>query len=80
MQRNGTKPQDAQNGVTDYRSRIEIRPGVRSGKPIVKGTRITVYDVLDYLAGGMSHSEIVQDFPQLNTDDILACLSYSRDR
>ena len=64
----------------DYRLWISIDPGIRSGKPCVKGTRITVFDVLDYLAGGMSAEEIVEDFPQLSIDAIRACLAYSADR
>ena len=61
----------------DYRKIITIEPGKRSGKPIIRGMRITVYDVLDYLASGMTHEEILQDFPELTEEDILACLSYA---
>jgi uncharacterized protein (DUF433 family) len=64
----------------NYRERIEIDSNIRSGKPVVKGTRITVFDVLDYLAGGMSEGEVLKDFPQLTQDDIRACLSYAADR
>jgi uncharacterized protein (DUF433 family) len=61
-------------------SRIDMSPGVRSGKPRVRGTRITVSDVLEYLAGGMSEDEILADFPELTRDDILACLAFAAQR
>ena len=64
----------------DYRSIITVEPGKRGGKPCVRGLRITVGDVLDYLAGGMSIEEIIDDFPDLTRDDILACLAYAADR
>ncbi|MCZ7605760.1 MAG: DUF433 domain-containing protein [Planctomycetota bacterium] len=64
----------------DYRARITIDPAIRSGKPCVKGTRITVYDVLSYLAGGMTPEEILADFPALSAEDIRACLSFAADR
>lgn len=64
----------------DWRTRIEVNPAVRSGKPCIKGTRITVYDVLEYLAGGMSEDEIVADFPDLSRDDIRACLAFAASR
>ncbi len=64
----------------DYRARITIDPAIRSGKPCVKGTRITVYDVLSYLAGGMTPEEILADFPTLSAEDIRACLSFAADR
>lgn len=60
--------------------RITITPGVRSGKPCIRGTRITVYDVLEYLAGGMSEQEIVRDFPSLTLKDIRACLAFAAAR
>lgn len=60
--------------------RITITPGVRSGKPCIRGTRITVYDVLEYLAGGMSEQEIVRDFPSLTLEDIRACLAFAAAR
>ena len=56
--------------------RITINPEVRSGKPCIKGTRITVYDVLEYLAGGMSEDEILEDFPSLEREDIRAVLEF----
>jgi len=60
--------------------RIDIDPAVRFGKPCVRGTRISVGDVLEYLAGGMSEDEILADFPQLTRDDIRACLAYAAER
>ncbi len=64
----------------DYRKFITIEPDKRGGKPCVRGMRITVYDVLDYLASGMSHEEILKDFPYLTEDDIRACLAFAADR
>jgi uncharacterized protein (DUF433 family) len=64
----------------DWQERITVTPGVRSGKPCIKSTRITVYDVLEYLAGGMSEDEILADFPDLTRDDIRACLSFAAAR
>ena len=64
----------------DYSQIITREPGKRSGKPCIRGTRITVVDILEYLAGGMSHAEILADFPQLKEDDILACLAFAADR
>ncbi len=64
----------------DYRKIITIEPGKRGGKPCIRGMRITVYDVLGYLASGMSTEEILEDFPYLTREDILACLSYAADR
>jgi uncharacterized protein (DUF433 family) len=59
---------------------IDITPGVRSGKPCIKGTRIAVYDVLEYLAGGMTEAEIMVDFPDLTAEDIRACLAFAATR
>jgi uncharacterized protein (DUF433 family) len=64
----------------NYRELITIEPGKRGGKPCIRGMRITVYDVLSYLAAGMSEQEILDDFPYLTREDILACLSYAADR
>ena len=64
----------------DYRSVITLEPGKRGGKPCIRGLRITVYDVLEYLASGMSEDEILADFPDLNRDDIRACLAFAADR
>jgi len=63
-----------------YKDRITIEPGKRSGKPCVRGLRITVYDVLSYLASGMSYDDILQDFPSLTKEDILASLEYAAER
>ncbi|MBI4313014.1 MAG: DUF433 domain-containing protein [Chloroflexi bacterium] len=63
-----------------WQDRIAVDPLVRSGKPHIKGTRITVYDVLEYLAGGMSEAEILSDFPDLTPDDIRACLAFAAAR
>ncbi len=64
----------------NYKDIITIEPGKRGGKPCIRGMRITVYDVLDYLASGMTHQEILNEFPYLHEEDILACLSYAADR
>ena len=64
----------------DYHSIITIEPGKRSGKPCIRGMRITVSDVLGYLAAGMSEAEILRDFPYLTRDDIRACLAFAADR
>jgi uncharacterized protein (DUF433 family) len=64
----------------DWRSRITIEPGKRSGKPCIRGLRITVSDVLEYLASGMTEDQILQDFPDLTRDDIRACLAFAADR
>lgn len=64
----------------NYQNRITTEPGKRGGKPIIRGLRITVYDVLDYLASGMSEEEILSDFPELEQEDIRACLAFAADR
>jgi len=64
----------------DYTQIITMQPGKRSGKPCIRGTRITVGDVLEYLASGMTHAEILADFTQLTESDILACLAFAADR
>jgi uncharacterized protein (DUF433 family) len=61
-------------------SSITIDPARRSGKPCIRDTRITVYDVLEYLASGMSEAEIIADFPELTADDIRSCLGFAADR
>lgn len=66
--------------MVDYRKIITIEPGKRSGKPCIRGLRITVGDVLEYLAGGMTVEEILGDFPDLTREDILACLTYAAER
>lgn len=64
----------------DPRPRITLDPAIRSGKPCVNGTRITVSDVLEYLAGGMTDAEVLVDFPELTQDDIRACLAFAAER
>ncbi len=64
----------------DYKDIITIEPGKRGGQPCVRGLRITVYDVLDYLASGMTVDQILRDFPYLTETDIRACLSFAADR
>jgi uncharacterized protein (DUF433 family) len=66
--------------MIDYRDIITLEPDRRSGKPCIRGLRITVYDVLSYLAAGMSIDEILSDFPSLTREDVLACLSYAAER
>lgn len=64
----------------DYHDIITIEPGKRSGKPCIRGLRITVQDILEYLAGGMTEDEIITDFSELTHDDIRACLAFAADR
>lgn len=66
--------------MEDYRKIIRRNPNKRFGKPCVRETRITVYDVLGWLAAGMTNEEILNDFPELTYSDIMACLSYAADR
>lgn len=63
-----------------WRSRITIEPGKRGGRPCIRGLRITVYDVLSYLAAGMTVPEILDDFPYLTADDIQACFAFAAER
>ena len=63
-----------------YQHILTLEPGKRGGKPTIRGLRITVYDVLSYLAAGMTMQEVLDDFPSLTHDDILACLAYAADR
>jgi uncharacterized protein (DUF433 family) len=63
-----------------YKGIIAIEPGKRGGKPCIRGMRVTVYDVLGYLASGMSQEQILRDFPYLTAEDIRACLEYAADR
>lgn len=64
----------------NYAEYISVNPNIRFGKPCISGTRISVYDVLSWLASGMSFEEIITDFPQLNKEQILACLSFAADK
>ena len=63
-----------------YGERITMEPGKRGGKPCIRGLRITVYDVLEYLAAGMTEQEILADFPDLEPEDVKACLAFAADR
>ncbi|MFN0110857.1 MAG: DUF433 domain-containing protein [Blastocatellia bacterium] len=64
----------------NYNNIITIEPGKRSGKPCIRGMRITVYDILEYLAGGMTEDEILEDFSELTREDIKAVLAFAADR
>jgi uncharacterized protein (DUF433 family) len=64
----------------NYQHLITVEAGKRSGKPCIRGMRITVYDLLDYLASGMSEDEILSDFSELTREDIRACLAFAADR
>jgi uncharacterized protein (DUF433 family) len=66
--------------MVNYRNIITIEPGKRGGKPCIRGLRMTVGDVLEYLAGGMTIDEVLDDFPDLTREDILACLAFAADR
>ncbi len=66
--------------LMDYRERIIIDPQIRFGKPTIKGTRITVADVLEYMAGGDTENDVLASFPQLAVDDVRACLAFAADR
>ena len=64
----------------DYAGIITVEPGKRGGKPCIRGLRITVYDILEYLASGMTEPEILADFPDLTREDIRACLAFAAER
>jgi len=66
--------------MENYKSIIKRNPNKRFGKPCIRETRITVYDVLGWLAAGMSNQEIISDFPELTMDDVRACLAYAADK
>lgn len=66
--------------MTDWRSIITLEPGKRGGKPCIRGLRISVQDVLGWLAAGMSAEDIVREYPELTKEDVLACLAYAADR
>ena len=66
--------------MANYAHLLTLEPGKRSGKLCIRGMRITVYDVLSYLAAGMTIDEVLSDFPMLTREDIFACLSYAADR
>jgi len=75
-----TPPKTLRGAGVNYQDHITIEPGKRGGKPCIRGMRITVYDVLEYLASGMSGQEILEDFPDLTDEDIRACLAFAADR
>ena len=64
----------------EYKNYIEIDPKIRFGKPVIKGTRISVFDIPGWLASGMSYKEIMSDYPSIKKEHILACLAYSADK
>ncbi len=66
--------------MKDYREIISVNPNIRFGKPCITGTRISVGDVLGWLARGMSHEDIIEDFPELTNEQIIACLAFAADR
>ena len=66
--------------LMDYSKIITIEPGQRGGKPCIRGMRITVTDVLEYLASGMSESQVLSDFPELTSEDVHACLAFAAER
>ena len=66
--------------MIDYTKYISINPGIRFGKPCITGTRISVYDVLSWLASGMTHEQILDDYPEITNTQIQACLAYAADR
>ncbi len=66
--------------MVNYKDYITIEPGKRSGKPCIRGLRITVYDILSMLADGMTYDEILDDFPKLTNEDIIACLAFAADK
>jgi uncharacterized protein (DUF433 family) len=68
------------SSVINYRDRIVINPSIRSGKPCILNTRIAVSDVFDYLGGGMTIEEVLEDFPDLSLEDIQACFAFAADR
>ncbi len=69
-----------QHCLVDYSKIITIEPGKRSGKPCIRGTRMTVTDVLEYLAGGTSQDELLAEFPDLTAEDVRACLAFAAER
>lgn len=73
-------PHFGYNSSVNYQNIITIEPGKRGGKPCIRGMRITVYDVLEYLASGMTEEEILSDFPELTKEDLRACLEFAADR
>ncbi len=66
--------------MNNYRDIITIEPGKRSGQPCIRGMRLTVYDIFEYLASGMTVAEVLHDFPELTETDIRACFAYAADK
>ena len=66
--------------MIDYKEYIVIDANIRFGRPVIKGTRISVYDILSWLANGMSSDKILEDFPELNLNQVKACLAYAADK
>ena len=66
--------------VQDWRTRIDIEPGTRSGQPVIRGMRIAVKDVFEYLAGGMTVDEVLSDFPELTREDVEACFAFAAEQ
>ena len=79
-ERRGVTKPPGMAAINDYSHIITIEPGKRSGQPCIRGIRMTVYDILEYLAGGMAHEEILDDFPDLTIDDILASIAFVAER
>jgi uncharacterized protein (DUF433 family) len=74
------EPNQIPMNISNYQNRITIESGKRGGKPCIRSMRITTYDILDWLASGMSEAEILEDYPELTADDIRACLAFAADR
>ena len=79
-ERRGPEKPPEMTAVNDYSHIITVEPGKRSGEPCIRGMRITVYDILEYLAGGMAYEEILDDFPDLTIEDILGSIAFVADR
>lgn len=77
---NGESSSSMEQGVEAWRSRITLEAGKCGGRPCIRGMRITVYDVLSYLAAGMTIDQVLKDFPYLTAEDIQACLAYAAER
>ena len=74
------REREVESRLLNYQQLITLEPGKRGGKPCIRGMRVTVSDVLGWLAAGMSHQEIIDDYPELTEQDIRACLAYAADR
>ncbi len=80
QRRLGNRKGGQYGSAMSYQSVVTLEPGKRGGKPCIRGMRVTVSDVLEYLAGGMTEDEILRDFPYLTREDIRACLAFAADR